>query len=131
VLLEAEMFRWPKFAGCLRSQLSNYDPARDRAPSTSKLPQDLVAMMAMAAFVIRRWFNSDVHGYTKAHTQDSVLVDLEAHRPLRLDRGSRTRRDRSFRPRSARVDDPFGTENDSQIGADGRTKANLEIFQQP
>jgi hypothetical protein len=48
VTLEAGKMVWPDVVTGLGAQLKNYDPLMDSA-KTSKLPQDLVAMAAMAA----------------------------------------------------------------------------------
>jgi len=52
LMLEAGMILWPTEISGIRSQLANYDPERDRG-IYPKLPQDIVATMAMSAFVVR------------------------------------------------------------------------------
>jgi hypothetical protein len=51
--IEAGTFQWPKFLQkSVSSQLKNYDPLKDKM-ANSKLAQDIVATLAMAAFAIR------------------------------------------------------------------------------
>ena len=54
-LLEARLFSWPKKVEGFRQQLTNYSLAKDK-----KIAQDLVAMMAMAAWAIRIYFNVSI-----------------------------------------------------------------------
>jgi hypothetical protein len=54
ILLEAGKITWAKSIAGIRSQLANYDPIHDK-----KLAQDIVATMAMFAFVARAWFHVD------------------------------------------------------------------------
>jgi len=54
ILLESGKMTWPKNVAGIRSQLANYDPIHDK-----KLAQDIVATMAMVAFVARSWFHVD------------------------------------------------------------------------
>lgn len=53
--VEAGLFSWPRSIVGIRSQLTNYDLERDR-----KIPQDIVAMMSMAAYAIRANFHVDL-----------------------------------------------------------------------
>lgn len=50
--LESRMLIWAHFISGLGSQLRNYEPTLDKSAS-AKLPQDLVATLAMGAFAIR------------------------------------------------------------------------------
>lgn len=50
--LETQLLQWPHICLGLSSQLRNYEPALDRT-AAAKLPQDLVATLAMVAFAIR------------------------------------------------------------------------------
>jgi len=56
ILLEAQLITWPDFAKGIRSQLTNYDPAKDRA-GVPKIAQDIVSMFSMAALVIRAYYH--------------------------------------------------------------------------
>ena len=58
LFLEARLLVWPKNIVGIRAQLSNYDPLKDSGTKT-KLSQDIVATMAMAAFAIRIHFSID------------------------------------------------------------------------
>lgn len=50
--LESQMLIWPSFCTGIGSQLKNYDPTMDKSTG-SKLAQDNVATLSMAAFAIR------------------------------------------------------------------------------
>jgi hypothetical protein len=50
--LESRAIIWPHFIAGIGSQLRHYDPTLDKN-AASKLPQDLVATLAMGAFAIR------------------------------------------------------------------------------
>lgn len=52
LLVEAGLLTWPKEIVGIRSQLTNYDLENDK-----KIPQDIVATMAMSAHAIRMWFH--------------------------------------------------------------------------
>ena len=52
VSLESGAWAWPDLATGIGAQLKAYDPIEDRV-LTSKLAQDIVSMLAMAAFVSR------------------------------------------------------------------------------
>jgi len=55
ISVEAHSMQWPAFLKkSLSSQMRNYDYAKDKG-TTTKLAQDCVAMVAMAAFAIRAW----------------------------------------------------------------------------
>lgn len=54
LLIESNLFSWPKTIVGFRSQLSNYDPEKDK-----KIAQDIVATIGMAAHAIRTWFHVD------------------------------------------------------------------------
>lgn len=95
LMLEAELMVWPKFVVGMRSQLSNYDPEKDRV-NEPKIPQDLVATFCMAAYAIRAWFVFDPrdalskgHGET-ADTDDQLAVRVarssSAEREIRAGR---------------------------------------------
>lgn len=52
LLVEAGLLSWPKKIVGIRSQLTNYELEKDK-----KIPQDIVATMAMSAHAIRMWFH--------------------------------------------------------------------------
>jgi len=69
--IEAGAFQWPLFLNkSLSSQLGNYDPIKDKNPN-SKLPQDLVACLAMGAYAIRREYSYDLEEDSE-ETDDDV-----------------------------------------------------------
>jgi hypothetical protein len=55
LMIEAMLMTWPKFVTGMRSQLTNYEPEKDRVGSP-KISQDIVATFCMAAWAIRAWF---------------------------------------------------------------------------
>ena len=52
--LESNSITWASMATAISAQLRNYDPANDK--TNSRLPQDLVATLAMGSFAIRLYF---------------------------------------------------------------------------
>lgn len=88
LFLEAGKLVWPKNVVGIRSQLTNYDYARD-----GKIAQDIVATMAMSAFAIRSYFNVDpsesVDRLNSASNQDKIAA---SYRQARSGRQSRSRR---------------------------------------
>lgn len=58
IMISARKMSWPHIVSGIRSQLTNYDPLKDKA-GEPKIPQDIVAMFAMAAFAIRVYFSID------------------------------------------------------------------------
>ena len=71
LMIEASMFRWPRELIGIRSQLANYDPEKDRGPMP-KLPQDIVATMAMSAFVIRSYYGLALEDLQEQNAKDTV-----------------------------------------------------------
>ena len=57
--LEAGLVTWPKIVHGIRSQMSNYDPEKDKTYATSKLTQDIVATFCMGAYAVRAYFAYD------------------------------------------------------------------------
>lgn len=55
--LDADLITWPSGFNGLRSQLANYDPDLDKATSTTKIAQDLVATFCMGCYAIRVFFD--------------------------------------------------------------------------
>lgn len=87
MFLEAHLLRWPQQIVGIRAQLSNYDPEEDK-----KLSQDLVACMAMSAWVIRSVFNVDISNLFGAEKLGTDYIEiLEEEREIfgRLATGDR------------------------------------------
>ena len=57
--VESAKVVWPKTLIGIRAQLANYDPMKDRA-GQPKIPQDIVAMLAMSCWAARIYFNADL-----------------------------------------------------------------------
>ena len=94
LLIEAQLFSWPKEIVGIRSQLTNYDPERDRGVA-SKIAQDIVATLAMSGHAIRTWFHVDPKELLK---EISPLVQDADTGPRRLSRAARSRRSSRARP---------------------------------
>lgn len=86
LFIEGKLFSFPKAIVGIRSQLSNYDPEKDT--KGGKLAQDIVAVMAMSAHVIRGLFNVDPAEYLEGIIPSSK----KAEENPRETRGERTRR---------------------------------------
>jgi len=88
--LESGLTTWPKCITGMRAQLSNYDPAKDRAGGT-KIPQDIVACYAMSCFVVRTYFNVTLDDL---QTMDSAYIEAGFFetRDKRLRKNERNRR---------------------------------------
>lgn len=67
--LEAGKISWPSEILGIRRQIGNYDPAKDRA-GLPKIPQDIVATLAMAAFALRSEF-------PQSKDRSDVVEDVE------------------------------------------------------
>lgn len=90
LVLEAGLTTWPKFVIGLRSQLTNYDPAKDKT-GESKIPQDLVAAFCMAAYVFRVWFNiEDPEKDGRRASEGLTLADFRAGRSQRASERQRS-----------------------------------------
>jgi hypothetical protein len=70
----------------MRSQLTNYDPDKDKASSGPKIAQDLVATYCMAAYSIRAWFNYDPTGESQREKPEDLSIMEQAFggREIRL-----------------------------------------------
>lgn len=89
--LEAKLVSWPKIVHGIRSQMSNYDPEKDKTYATSKLTQDIVATYCMAAHAVRVYFAYDPS--TEDIENEAQNVDLdswEAFRSQRIPADGRT-----------------------------------------
>lgn len=91
LVLEAGLVTWPKFVLGMRSQLTNYDPTKDKTGET-KIPQDLVAAFCMSAYVFRVWFSVDDKEFAAKDRPEAL-----EHTNLRSDRNQRA----GFRQRSS------------------------------
>lgn len=93
LLLEGGLLSFPKIITGIRSQLSNYDLERDK-----KIPQDIVATIAMSAHAIRTYFHIDPKELLATVDQVEAKPTLETGRNAR--RSSRTRRSEHARPQA-------------------------------
>ena len=84
LLIEANLFSWPKAVVGIRSQLSNYDPENDK-----RIAQDIVATLGMSAHAIRIWFHVDPQSLIAETRQ---VVDQPADETRRLAPVGRSRR---------------------------------------
>jgi hypothetical protein len=84
MFIESGLLSWPKSVVGIRSQLTNYDPARDK-----NIAQDLVATIAMSAFLIRIYFNVDL---TEIAYREDQVPDMELSWEKRYPRSTRERR---------------------------------------
>jgi hypothetical protein len=83
--LEAGLVIWPKMVHGIRSQLSNYDPDKDKTYATSKLTQDIVATYCMSAYAVRAYFQYDPSREAEDDSSEiDELFDSEAYRSQRI-----------------------------------------------
>ncbi len=94
--LESNMFSWPHAVTGLGLQLGNYDPYKDKAVQ-SKLPQDLVATIAMAAFAISTQYSFYEGGDPEDQEEDSRVAALRRSGGRSRVGGSRSEPTRSSR----------------------------------
>lgn len=93
LLIEANLFSWPKAVVGIRSQLSNYDPENDR-----RIAQDIVATIGMSAHAIRIWFHVDPQSLI---AETRPVADQPANETRRLpDVGRSKRSGRSRTPQA-------------------------------
>lgn len=71
VFLEAMKLIWPKDIAGIRSQLSNYDPMKDKA-GQPKIPQDIVSVICMAAYAISIFFNYNPLDFETEEVEEST-----------------------------------------------------------
>jgi len=84
---------WPKFVTGIRSQLTNYDPEKDKGPTPSKLTQDIVATLCMSAYVARAWFSVEPESVPQEALDQSIeILDNEVDRSMRLPGADRAQR---------------------------------------
>jgi len=91
--IEASLMTWPKFVTGIRSQLTNYDPEKDKGPTPSKLTQDIVATLCMSAYVARAWFSVEPESVPQEALDQSIeILDNEVDRSMRLPGADRAQR---------------------------------------
>ena len=89
LMIEAGLMIWPKFVTGMRSQLTNYDPEKDRAQKP-KIAQDLVATYCMAAWQVRFQFSVDLQNPTaETDAEDPDIRNQIIGREARLPRDDR------------------------------------------
>jgi hypothetical protein len=93
LMLEAKLMMWSDMIVGIRSQLTNYDPAKDRT-GEPKISQDLVSAFAMSAHTIRALFHISTSEFgVKNEQKESDISVAYAQRSIRL--GSEERNNRS------------------------------------
>lgn len=94
LMIEAGLLSWPKNVIGIRSQLTNYEPDKDRV-DMPKIPQDIVATLCMSSFAIRAYFSINPGDYMAAKV-DPLTYEAYwlANRDQRL---PTVERDRSLR----------------------------------
>jgi len=90
LMIESRLMIWPKDIVGIRSQLTNYDPERDK-----KIAQDIVATLSMSAHGIRTWFHVSPEELIERVSNE---VAGEAAQTRRLPTGGRSRRSSKARP---------------------------------
>ena len=84
LFIENRLMRLPKVIIGMRSQLTNYDPERDR-----KIAQDIVATFAMSCHGIRGYFHVDPQELLEKAAVHTLATDS---RYRRLSNAARSRR---------------------------------------
>jgi hypothetical protein len=94
LFIEAGLLKWPKSIVGVRSQLTNYDPLKDKV-GKPKIPQDIVSMFSMAAHIMRIYFNVEISTLAVSDTLEPE-PDPDAYRRRSGEERSRrsTHRDR-------------------------------------
>ena len=95
LLIENGLLVWPKAITGMRSQLSNYDPEKDK-----KIAQDIVACTGMSAHGIRTWFHVDPQ---ELLASVRPMADIPASTHRRLPDKARARRTPRTRSPQSRV----------------------------
>lgn len=93
LFIEAGLFRWPKILNGIRSQLTNYDPLKDKV-GQPKIAQDIVSVMAMSAHVMRIYFNVEISTLVSQNSDLSEPVDFLNRRKTSEERSRRSVRSR-------------------------------------
>jgi len=93
LLIEAGLLSWPKSVVGIRSQLTNYDPEKDK-----RIAQDIVATMGMSAHAIRTWFHVDPQALI---AQSLQVANQSADQTRRLPPAGRARRSKRSRAQEA------------------------------
>lgn len=88
ISMEGAMLQWPHIITGIGSQLGNYDDKKDRG-AYAKLPQDIVATLAMAAFSIRSTYDF----YDEEDGEEGIEVRSSSERAIRHTRETTPRRD--------------------------------------
>ena len=88
LFIEGGLLRWPKQIAGIRSQLTNYEPLKDKA-GQPKIPQDIVSTFAMAAHMMRIYFNVEISNVVGQGFDQFELVDSKESR---YDNSKRSRR---------------------------------------
>lgn len=92
LMLEAKLMTWADIIVGIRSQLTNYDPSKDRT-GEPKISQDLVAAFAMSSHTIRALFHLSTADFgTKNDTKDDELTQAYLGRSIRLGEEARNNR---------------------------------------
>ena len=81
-LIELGLLKWPDSVKGIKMQLFSYDPMLDRS-GEPKIAQDIVATLAMAAFVIRAYYNVGLSPEDEVG-QDRYDARAQVGRNLRL-----------------------------------------------
>ena len=91
LMVEARLVRWPKSIKGMRAQLANYDPAKDRG-GLPKIPQDIVAAVAMACFAARTHFGLSYEDIFGPSDPMDAITPGQGSREARLSRLERSQR---------------------------------------
>lgn len=100
LFIEGGLLNWPKEIHGIRSQLTNYDPEKDRG-YLSKIAQDIVATVAMSAHAIRIWFHVDPKDLLaeSAKVLDPRVASIRRYSDRERSRRSRRAREAIVEPR--------------------------------
>lgn len=90
LMIESRLMTWPKDIVGIRSQLTNYDPERDR-----KIAQDIVATMSMSAHGIRTTFHVSPEELLE---KANAMVYPDALKVRRVPNATRSKRNAKARP---------------------------------
>ena len=80
-MIELGMIKWADIAKGIKLQLYSYDPMLDRG-GEPKIAQDIVATLAMEAFVIRAFYNIGTEWEDENSQRTSAYLE-EASRNIR------------------------------------------------